>query len=282
MRRAGLIVLALAGLTALVLLTDSGDDGQCRQLDGVTLEISGRVNADLADCVEALLGLEIETVIVTSPGGETFAGRRIGNRIGDQPRTLVVRDRCLSSCANYFVPAAHRLVLEPGAVIGLHGTPDPATLDRGLRDLEDRLDREMAAGEISREARDHALSRQAERNAAQLDEEAAFAERFGVHEGWRLYREPEDGRAGFLRHFSGRNAALDGRWDLLVVEAPMLYSCLPQLEADGYRKAVDTPRWRLPQLWLHPIFAHPVRSGELRCTKPSVAAVDPAPVTTDR
>ncbi|WP_339746467.1 hypothetical protein [uncultured Maricaulis sp.] len=274
MRIAGLITVALLGLAYLVLFTKSDNDGQCRQLDARTLEINGRINAALADCVDVLLGSEIDTVIVTSQGGETFAGRRIGNRIGDRPRTLVVRDRCLSSCGNYFVPAAQRLVLEPGAVVGLHGTPDPATMARHMRHFEASLDRDVAAGEISRDARDRSLSGQVERDAAQLDEEAAFAERFGVPKGWRLYRGVGDGRTGFLQYFNGRNEALDGRWDLLVVEAPMLQSCLPHVLAEGYQQAADTPRWRLPQLWLHPIFAFPVRSGELRCTDPEV--IDPA------
>ena len=79
-------------------------------------------------CAADLITPQIKTVLVNSIGGDVEYGRDIGYLIGDFPRTLIVEKYCLSSCGNYFVPAAQSLELKPGAVIGLHGTPDPYTV----------------------------------------------------------------------------------------------------------------------------------------------------------
>ncbi len=251
---------------------------RCGLRDAVTVELSGRIDNEMADCADALLEPEITTVVVTSNGGETFAGRRIGHRIGDRPRTLVIQGRCLSSCANYFVPAAQRLELDHGAIIGLHGTPDPFLRERS--DLAHDLEQALVAGEITEDHYARSISNDVTRWERQLTEEQAFAERFNIPPGWRLYRNAGDTELDFLQHLVGTNDQLEAsNWTMLVIEAPMLRSCLPHLQVSGYPDASDGSAWRAPGRWARWAYPGGVWSGDLRCA-PENSEAEPEPSST--
>jgi len=128
--------------------------------------------------------------------------------IAKAPRTLVVEDVCLSSCGNYFVPAAEKVVVQPGAFIGLHGTVDPSTIEfRGL-DLV--------------------------KFAPELEAEAKFALEFSVARGWRLFRDAYDPSVGRIPtpDMEGELRPHDrsAGHGFLLVERPFLRSCLPHVE----------------------------------------------------
>lgn len=178
----------------------------CETVDAHTIRLSGPINKKLAGCAQTLLTDEIETVIVSSFGGDTKAGRAIGERIGARDRTVIIRGECLSSCGNYFVPSAHKLIIEPGGFIGLHGTPDPYTMIKQGLDLE--------------------------RFSEEFDGESAFAKRFGVAKGWRLYRDADHeggvltgDMQGKVRPFYHKKSKI-----LLIAERPFIESCLPHVE----------------------------------------------------
>ena len=135
--RSKLIYIVLAGLLLVFGVgiskhlpsdTPYPDVGTCHLINKATLKLTGPIDEAMLDCALSWLTPDVKTVYVTTPGGEVYAGRAIGYKLSEHPRHLIVDKFCLSSCGNYFVPAASRLTLLPKSIIGLHGTPDPRFL----------------------------------------------------------------------------------------------------------------------------------------------------------
>lgn len=64
----------------------------------------------------------VTRMIITSPGGDTFAGRKIARWVHDNIDVLEVDGICFSSCANYIFPAAPRKIIREDAFVGWHGS----------------------------------------------------------------------------------------------------------------------------------------------------------------
>lgn len=79
---------------------------------------------------------DIAQVKVNSFGGEAEAAMEIAGALAQRRLRLVVSGFCMSSCANYLLPAASSVSLDD-AVIGLHGSPstcdDQLSILGGLR-----------------------------------------------------------------------------------------------------------------------------------------------------
>jgi ATP-dependent protease ClpP protease subunit len=221
--------------------------GTCEQMDAATLKLSGPIDDSLRDCALSLLTPEIDTVYVTSKGGEVFAGRAIGYKIGEQARHLIIDDLCMSSCGNYFVPAAARLTLLPRSVIGLHGTPDPHMLSN--EDMESHMASMVENGDTASEGVARILKRKSERRERQLAEEAKFAAHFNVPKGWRHYREAGDTDDGWRRHFTTGSDTGVTPDKFMIVEGPMLKSCLPHVETEGYQAELEASVLDNAKLW---------------------------------
>ena len=187
-----------------------GQRPACELVDATTLRLSGPTDRVMRNCVRRRLSAEITDIIITSRGGPTDYGREIGALIGAAPRTLTIEDACLSSCGNYIVPAAARLKLADGAYIALHGTLDPLTLARSIDPTPEML----------------------EFVEAELAAEAAYARKFGVARGWRIYRDIGDSSNLITKDMEGEARDLGSRSfrGFLVVERPFLESCLPHIE----------------------------------------------------
>lgn len=72
----------------------------------------------------------LKTLIVSSGGGDPLGGIEFGKFIRDNQLEVVVRDACLSSCANYIFPAAKKKIVEKDAVVGWHGGALQVSWDR--------------------------------------------------------------------------------------------------------------------------------------------------------
>ena len=182
-------------------------------LAGGVLRLTGPTDAAMLDCVEALGRIQADTVVLSSSGGRVDTAIRIAERLQPLHAEMVVADGCHSSCANYFLPVARRIRLEPGALILLHGSIDA-----------------MFVGEYP--------------GAAGLAEQQAnFAATHDVHLGWLLYRTPEEGaRRAASAHLTGRQETWraqsgEARIRMVAVEEMMLRSCLPDVEVVPF---VDT------------------------------------------
>lgn len=239
---AGLLLFIGGGLIDSFLLPQTHAQpypktGGCEQIDRSTLRLSGPIDDAMRDCALAEITPDIETVIVTTNGGEVFAGRAIGYKIGEQPRHLIVDRVCLSSCGNYFVPAAARVTLRAGSVIGLHGSPDPHMLSN--IDMENHLASLVEDNNVTSEGLTRILKRKSDRRAKQLAEEAKFAAHFNVPKGWRHYREAGDADDGWRRHFVEGSDVNVVPKNFMIVEEPMMASCLPDVKIAEFQDTLE-------------------------------------------
>ncbi len=213
------------------------ETGTCERVDDSTVRLSGPIDDTMRDCALAQLTSKIKTIIVTTKGGEVYAGRAIGYKIGEHPRHLIIDQMCMSSCGNYFVPAAAKLTLLPRSVIGLHGSPDPHMLSNV--DMEQHMASMVENGDTASEGVARILKRKRDRRDKQLTEEARFAAHFNVPKGWRHYREAGDADDGWRRHFTAGSDAGVTPDKFMIVEEPMLKSCLPRVQSDDYQSELD-------------------------------------------
>ena len=265
-------ILVLFSLSAFVSskawIEDYPETGTCEQIGTSTLKLSGPIDDAMRDCALSLLTPDIKTVHVTSKGGEVFAGRAIGYKIGEHPRHLIIDGLCMSSCGNYFVPAAARLTLLPRSVIGLHGSPDPHMLSN--EDMESHMASMVENGDTASEGVVRILKRKSERREKQLAEEARFAAHFNVPKGWRHYREAGDTDDGWRRHFTTGSDKDVTPNKFMIVEGSMLKSCLPHVESEGYQAVLEASVFENAKLWAgleETMGAY--RSLGLRCIVPS-------------
>lgn len=74
-------------------------------------------------------------VVVRSGGGEVNAGMDIGDAIKSAGATVIVAEKCLSSCANYVLISADRRVVLKGALLGFHGGIEVVDRQRFTKEL---------------------------------------------------------------------------------------------------------------------------------------------------
>ena len=64
---------------------------------------------------------QITRLVVSSGGGDTVPGRRIGQWVYDMGLLVEVDKVCFSSCANYIFPAGRGRVIRADSFVGWHG-----------------------------------------------------------------------------------------------------------------------------------------------------------------
>ncbi|MCL2912470.1 hypothetical protein L2725_01505 [Shewanella corallii] len=63
----------------------------------------------------------ISELVITSGGGDAMAAIEMGTLVFDHGLSVIVRNICASSCANYIVPAGKSVVVEKDSLMGWHG-----------------------------------------------------------------------------------------------------------------------------------------------------------------
>lgn len=205
---------------------------KCERVDAKTLRIAGPVDDELRKCAESRLTDGIDTLHLSSPGGDVLTAIAIGDLIAKRPRTVVIEGPCLSACGNYFVPVADRLEIRPGGFIGLHGAVDPAKIDTFLKGERRRL---VASG-LTPDDIERQMQAKWAASYVLLDSDRKFFERHGVPLGWRLYQEKGARRPGKwqgVRRAGPVWSPVTGEADFMVVERPFLESCLPHIPVEG-------------------------------------------------
>lgn len=209
------LLLAVA-LTSALPSTAQADDERCRQDSSAVFVIQGEIDDAMAACVEARFQPTTTELLLDSRGGSVEAAITIAQHFEGQRLSMRVRKECSSSCANYFLPLAGQLIVEPGALIVIHGGADPMLVEKMRGEGEPEL---IVA----------ALSQLAE-------QQMHFARRNGIHPGWLLYRQ--SGQAS--------SNALDGDWEgastairAYVVEERMARSCLTGVEILPFQDSLD-------------------------------------------
>lgn len=230
----------------------------CAQQSTETFRIGGSIDQSMADCIAAAWQPTTRVLILDSPGGDVATALDIAARFEGQGLEMRVDGECNSSCANYFLPLARRIVVEPGSVVMLHGSVDPALRARMTQDRADFLRDRMAEGATPEEAQ-AAFDAGVARIDAMIARQAEWAGRNGVPPGWLLYRQPgSTDIVGIAGEPDG-----DVRRGLLVEEA-MMRSCLRNAEIAPYASRYGSGP-------INALMALVVRlrgfawSGEMRC-----------------
>lgn len=208
-----ILSIAVAGACwSAATLDAQAAEGRCRAELPTVLSLTGRIDTALAACVAERLTPDITELVLDSEGGSADAAIDIAERLEGRRLTMRVRRECNSSCANFLLPLAGRLIIEPGALIVLHGSIDPLLVSRAETPAE------------------------AERLARTAERQHAFAVRNSVPPGWLLYRT------------ANRTAvdALDGAWGghtaetrAYIVEEQMARSCLAGVEIEPFQDALN-------------------------------------------
>ena len=81
---------------------------------------------------------KFDIAFARSRGGDVKIAMEIGKIIHSQDVPLVVSGYCLSSCANYIIPASGRILILKNSYIGFHGTPP-----RNLAEAENAIMKDM-------------------------------------------------------------------------------------------------------------------------------------------
>lgn len=210
------LLLFVAAWTLTAPPTAHADDEKCRQDSPTVFAIQGEIDDAMAACVKARFQPSTTELVLNSSGGSVEAAIAIARHFEGRRLTMRVPKECISSCANYFLPLAGRLIIEPDALIVIHGGMDPMTIE------ETRIQGEP-------EMVITALSQLAD---LQLD----FARRNGIHPGWLMYRNAGDTAV----------EALDGAWGAAspstrayIMEEKMARSCLAGVEIVPFQEALD-------------------------------------------
>lgn len=225
------LLAALSACASLGEVRYGERDGEprCVQQTPDIFVLTGGIDPEMASCVEQSFQPTTREVRLDSPGGHVGAALDIAANFEGRGLVMRVVDECNSSCANYFLPLASRVIVEPEAIIMLHGSLDPAlrahTIDRREAFIRDRMSSE---GESRAEAivRHDALLENLDATTAR---QAAFAERNGVPPGWLLYRRPGSD------DIEGISGAPDGDVNTaLIVEEAFMRSCLRNTQIDPF------------------------------------------------
>lgn len=251
MMRTLVIVVFFFSLSACASLPHGAQTSVC-SLEGRELRVSGPTDERMVDCF--ISADNVETVMITSAGGSVRSAIDIGRRLRSLEAELVIADHCESSCANYLIPAAHRVRILPEARLVLHGSVDAWAVQRGA-------------------------------SVSLYDLQRSYAAEMGIPPGWLLMRTAADGLAN--RH--GRFVSGEAEWSAgpdgpryIVVGPAFLASCLPWLPTTWHEptyvddvKASGPRRTRLE----HQGFGF---SGSMQCSEDQDYPVPDGATPTDR
>lgn len=214
------------------------------------LTLRGPTDAAMLACVQRHASPAIRRVIVNSGGGDVNSALSIAELLAPLRAEIVVRRECHSSCANYLLPVARRITLEPDSWILLHGSIDAHALTQMLASGGDR---------------------------ALYDRQMAFAERFDIPLGWLLFRTDEEFRAGSPgRHVTGKiqtwSSAGDANIAYTVAEEAFLHSCLPRVEITPFAATRSQRLYADPRFRARWARRNTYPSGTLACAAPRFVA----------
>ena len=96
----------------LVLNFSNAFSGELKKISKNTLSFIGTINEDELDKFKEVFSEDITRIIVDSGGGRTIVGFRIGQLISLRDIEVVVKGRCMSSCANYIFAGAKKRTID--------------------------------------------------------------------------------------------------------------------------------------------------------------------------
>lgn len=123
-------------------------------------------------------------LVINSGGGPVEDGLDIGNWLYDNGLDILVREKCMSSCANYIFPAAENKEISRGAVVAWHGSiadpTDNSDIEESLKFIDRKFpDLSIAEREKMKEQTRTSFAKYAQTQAARQKQ---FFQKIGVDE----------------------------------------------------------------------------------------------------
>jgi hypothetical protein len=179
---------------------------------GAEIHYNGNTTLQLVNCLLEAPGGS-RTLVITSSGGNVDFAVLAGMVTNDMDLGVRVVGWCASSCANYVLPAARRILVDQHSVVFVHGGPQPP----------DREQMVSAFGQAG-------FTEDSPGFAAMVDENLARSElSFRLHENFKVrfdvgerYYDLADTRA------AASASRKDGESDLVYVDPGWLEACLPR------------------------------------------------------
>ena len=224
------IILFITSASALT----ANAKAPCKMIDDTTLSLHAEIEENLVDCMKSLNFSKLETVVLNSVGGNVEAAMTVGDMIAPYQPHMIIKEHCHSSCSNYWLPLARKITFSKKAYISIHGGFDSGILKLALEREQENIDKIKII----------------------VDLQANYIKRHNIPRGWVMYRtDYQHGKNG-LKAFS---PWLKGEFyrpktqkkviaKFFMVAKPMLDSCLPDIEIDGFEQSyagrADDKRWR--------------------------------------
>jgi hypothetical protein len=239
--------LLLTPVLASIAILEAGpaeanaEQARCEQISASTFLIEGETDEKMRDCVLSRFSAGTTELIVNSGGGNVEMAMDIADHVARPGLTVRVKARCYSSCANYLLPLARNLIVDPAATIVIHGGIDPLFIhSQHIGERPRRVKEMMKIKPHLSKAQVEAEFDQSVVKFRQLAErQKAFARKHNVGLGWFLYREPGDGEFGrYLLGSAGPKPHPFG-WRLMLAEEPLVRSCLPNVQIAPFQRELE-------------------------------------------
>ncbi|QHS14527.1 hypothetical protein [Shewanella sp. Arc9-LZ] len=121
------------------------------------INYSGEIDPDNVAAFEQSIAnssTQITSLVITSGGGDVFAGIRLGELVYQHKLKVLVDKVCASSCANYIVTASDNVTIKQDALLGWHGGAlqpllyDPESIPLHLEGMKEYVTRWAEAERI--------------------------------------------------------------------------------------------------------------------------------------
>ncbi|MYM80793.1 hypothetical protein GTP44_02305 [Duganella sp. FT50W] len=90
---------------------------------GEVLYFTGKLTETSVTVIRNFIAEKGASIVIDSEGGDVLAGLSVGKDLTASDVEVIVRNYCISACANYIFLGAKRKQLMEGAVLGVHGAP---------------------------------------------------------------------------------------------------------------------------------------------------------------
>ncbi len=104
--------------------TNPSTTDRCVYFAAGRITYTGHTGNELGKCLDGAHIPEVRELRITSHGGDAWQTLQVIERYSGKIDLVIVDHWCNSSCANYVIPAAKRLVVMPHSYVIVHGSID--------------------------------------------------------------------------------------------------------------------------------------------------------------
>ena len=186
----------------------------------------------LGACLERLGKKDavVDELRITSGGGDAWVTLELARALRGKLDLIVVEGLCASSCANYLVPAAQRVRIEPGSYVLLHGSLSHRDATPQHDAIRKSVAEQMRAKPGNENLSDEAVSAIARQAIDQLH--ADLTARIPVQDAFARETLGCDDWLDLWAHFGGQHPPDGVYW--LMVTPEMAARCLKIAKIDAF------------------------------------------------